>query len=635
MATPNDHEQLALEYINLLRTDPDGEYARLVGTDASTDSAISYFGVDLNVLQSQLSALTAADPLAWNTNIATAATAHSQEMIAQDAQQHTLSGEDPLSGRVATAGYTGWTNIGENIYAYSSGDLFGHAGFVVDWGFDGEDYASDGSLRSNWQTLGDGIQDGVGHRNNIMSTTFTEVGISIIEETDLSTAVGRYVVTQDFGRRSAYSAQFLGVVIDDTDNDDFYDIGEGMGGITVTLDDGSATHTTTTWDSGGWQIDVPAGTYTITFSGGALTGTIVKTATIGTANVKVDAEASEAMVVTVADTFVGGAEDDNFAGGDGNDNLSGGGGNDYLYGQDDDDILDGGEGQDRLYGGNGNDLILGGAGNDYISANGGEDSVNGGSGDDKIFGGGGDDRVAGGNGQDFIYTQSGNDTANGGGGVDYLSGGSGDDVLHGGNDADKLLGGGDNDVLYGGGGDDLLSGGYGDDRLWGGAGDDILLGSRGADSLSGQGGADSINGGDGTDWLSGGGGEDVLRGANDDDVLLGHAGHDSLYGDNGADSLNGGGGHDQLNGGAGNDVLTGSVGNDTFQFTNGWGDDTITDFANNGIEKINLAPVSGVTEISDLTISTIGGNAQIAYAGNTIVVEGLVAGDLDSGDFVF
>ncbi len=634
MTTPNAHEQLSLEYINLFRTDPDGEYARLVGVDQIVDSAINFFGVDLSALQAQLSGLTAADPVAWSTQIAVAATAHSEEMIAQDDQEHTLPGEDPLRDRIEATGYTDWTNLGENIYAYSFGDLFGHAGFVVDWGFDAEDFTNGGTLLSNWRTLGDGIQDDFGHRNTILSTNFTEVGISIIEENDESTEVGQYIVTQDFGNRISYNAQFLGVVIDDTDNDDFYDIGEGMGGVTVELNNGSTTYTTTTWSSGGWQLEVPAGTYTITFSGGALSGTIVKTATIGTANVKVDAEASEA-VAAVADSFAGGSGSDNFAGGDGNDSLSGGAGNDYLYGQNDDDFLDGGIGDDRLYGGNGIDTVLGGDGNDYINANGGDDSIEGGEGDDIIFGGGGNDRITGGDGGDSIFSQTGDDYVTGGNGSDLLNGGSGDDVFYGGDDADTLFGSRDNDMLNGEAGNDLLNGGQGNDLLLGGDGDDILRGSHGDDTLHGGNGDDSISGGDGVDHLTGGADNDVLRGADDNDVLLGHSGDDSLYGDDGADSLNGGSGDDLLRGGAGDDFLTGSSGSDTFQFLNGWGDDTITDFANDGIEKINLASVSGVTDISDLSISTINGDAQIAYAGNTIVVEGLVAGDLDSGDFIF
>ena len=63
-------------------------------------------------------------------------------------------------------------------------------------------------------------------------------------------------------------------------------------------------------------------------------------------------------------------------------------------------------------------------------------------------------------------------------------------------------------------------------------------------------------------------------------TITGGDGNDTLNGSNGADTLNGGLGDDTLAGYNGNDVLTGGGGRDTFAYySNGFGADTITDFA--------------------------------------------------------
>ena len=308
MSKPSAYEQLTLEYVNALRTDPGGEYARLVAQQANITSAVNYFGVDLGALAAQLGALSAAAPLAWSDQLSASAETHSQLMIAFDQQSHNLPGEPGLGARVTNAGYTGWSVLGENVYAFADDPLHGHAGFVIDWGYDDVDRNPDGTLKSNWQVLGDGIQDPAGHRNSLMAISRTEIGIGVIQDVDPGTGVGEFVTTQHVGSRFAYQAQFVGVVIDDLDGDAFYDMGEGMGGVTVTLTGGGAPLSTQTWASGGWQIVAPAGSYTITFSGGGLRADVVTTAILGSANVKVDAfnplVTNETPVAAVADQSI-------------------------------------------------------------------------------------------------------------------------------------------------------------------------------------------------------------------------------------------------------------------------------------------------------------------------------------------
>lgn len=478
MATPTDLEQLMLELVNRLRTDPHGEYDRLINSDdyAEISSAVSYFGVDLSALASQLAALSATHPLAWNEALHTAASLHNDEMIAQDAQQHVLPGEAGLGDRFEAAGYTGWNRIGENIYAYSRSPFYGHAGFVIDWGYDDADFDAGGGLRSDWKTRGDGIQDGAGHRVNLMSANFTEIGIAITEESDPNTDVGPYVITQDLGSRFSYSAQFVGSVIDDADDDDFYDIGEGMGGVTVTLQGGGNTYVTTTWASGGYQIEVPAGAYTITFTGGGLPGAIVVNETLGSVNVYVAVEADEASSEGV--TRIGTAGDDT------------------LNGTPYDDVIDGRGGIDTMRGGGGDDLYRVDNTLDVVDERSGEgvDTVIAGSNfrlkanveNLELTGKAG---IGRGNALDNDMTAAAEvDTR--------LYGGLGADVLRGRGGADTLSGQGHKDVLQAGAGNDLLVGGSGGDRLYGQSGDDDLRGGTGKDLLVGGAGRDVLAGGE-------------------------------------------------------------------------------------------------------------------------------------------
>jgi hypothetical protein len=58
----------------------------------------------------------------------------------------------------------------------------------------------------------------------------------VVAEGDLGTDVGPQLITQDLGSRFGYQAQFVGVVINDADGDNFYDIGEGLSGVSVQLE---------------------------------------------------------------------------------------------------------------------------------------------------------------------------------------------------------------------------------------------------------------------------------------------------------------------------------------------------------------------------------------------------------------
>ncbi|MEM9423040.1 MAG: carboxypeptidase-like regulatory domain-containing protein, partial [Pseudomonadota bacterium] len=97
---------------------------------------------------------------------------------------------------------------------------------------------------------------------------------------------GSTFVTEMFGDRG--ETYLTGVVIDDKDDDQFYDIGEGQGGVKITAYDGDEAYGTATWDSGGYTLALPAGTYRVVFEGGDLDAAYETEVTIGNENVKLD-----------------------------------------------------------------------------------------------------------------------------------------------------------------------------------------------------------------------------------------------------------------------------------------------------------------------------------------------------------
>jgi hypothetical protein len=285
--SPTGLEQEMLEMINRMRTNPADELDQIflstdpadpdyfTTRDADVNAALAFFGVDDTTLFSQWNSLTPAAPLAWNEALYNAARAHSDLMIFYDTQSHNLPGEPGLLDRIEDAGYnwSGNVSVGENVFAYTESVFHGHAAFAIDWG--------------NTPT---GIQIPPGHRENIMDAAFQEIGVAVVVDPDSTNSVGPLVVTQDYGFRANYgNARVLGVIFQDGDGDNFYDAGEGRGGVTITIRSGTTTYSTTSMDAGGYQVEVAPGTYDVTASGGGLPGNVfVGTIVVGARNVKLD-----------------------------------------------------------------------------------------------------------------------------------------------------------------------------------------------------------------------------------------------------------------------------------------------------------------------------------------------------------
>jgi uncharacterized protein YkwD len=266
---PTPQEQYMLELVNRARANPTAEGVRLrYTTDADILGAYSYFNVDLAAMAAAFAGYPVRPPLAFNADLIAAARAHSQDMASNDFQGHTGSDGATLVTRIASAGYTGWNALAENVYAYAKHVFYGHAGFNVDWGV-----------------------PSLGHRQNIMNFStsdpvYAEIGIGIVAESSSATGVGPLVVTEDFGRRVG---QFfvVGVVYADTDGDSFYDVGEGLSGIVVSTTQGNYAYTSS---SGGYAIPLAStsGSITVRAEGAALGAPQERTVALAGTNVKVD-----------------------------------------------------------------------------------------------------------------------------------------------------------------------------------------------------------------------------------------------------------------------------------------------------------------------------------------------------------
>jgi serralysin len=327
-----------------------------------------------------------AQALAFDGDLNEASEGHSQWMLATDTFSHTGSGGSSAGTRMTNAGYsfTGSWSWGENIAWATTRSPAGTQDEVL-------------LLHTN-------LMNSSGHRANILNANYREVGLGF-EVGDYGGREGAFV-TENFAR-SGSSVFLTGVAFDDMDGDRFYDVGEGLGGLTLTaVSNTGATFTTTTYGSGGYDLVLPPATYTVTFSGAGIQTTSMQT-TVGGSNVKLDlidpATGSgepppPPPPPPPSNTIVGTASGESLSGTTGNDTIQALGGNDYLYGGDGNDRLEGGTGRDSLYGGRGDDTLLGGDGNDLLYGALGRDILTGNSGQDsfvfeKNFGASNIDRI--------------------------------------------------------------------------------------------------------------------------------------------------------------------------------------------------------------------------------------------------
>jgi hypothetical protein len=264
---PTDEEQLYVEYINRARADPTAEGVRLVTTtDPDVQGALEYFKVDLDLVKQQFQAIRPTPPVSIHPLLTEAARRHSEDMFQNEYQGHNGTDGSASDQRITDAGYT-WHAMGENVYSYVENVWHGHAGFNIDWG-----------------NGPGGLQNPPGHRNTMNNALFREVGVGV--KLGSKGTVGPQLVTQDFATRQNLGPLLTGVAYFDLNGNAFYDLGEGIGGVTVRVNDAPSYAVTSR--SGGYSVPLPGdGRWTVTFDlGGIVTQRQVEV--VNGDNVKVD-----------------------------------------------------------------------------------------------------------------------------------------------------------------------------------------------------------------------------------------------------------------------------------------------------------------------------------------------------------
>ena len=255
---PTPDEQLVLEMANRARSNPVAEGQRL--------------GIDIHEGLQNPSLVGPRPPLAFNKLLLGIAEAHSRDMYNSNYFSHTDPNGTTAFDRMAHAGYD-FARAGENMAA---GTDIGSA--------DLEDFM-----------MVDSGTQGRLHRVNLLDIfpypcggppcAYSEVGIGYYEGSTPN-SIGSAFITEDFGATVSTGPLLTGVIYNDRNGNNFYDMGEGLAGVTVTPSSGS--YYAISSSSGGYAFPIgSSGTITVTASGPGL-GPITKTVTLKGTNIELD-----------------------------------------------------------------------------------------------------------------------------------------------------------------------------------------------------------------------------------------------------------------------------------------------------------------------------------------------------------
>lgn len=273
---PTPEETLIVEYLNRFRADPQAEMDIIAPAGKSGGS------VDWKMFRDEMKQLKPMPPMVINLDLLDAARKHSYYMVFNGLGHDETPGKPGFYGagpgdRIKLSGFKGggWA---ENAFAGSSGAWGSHEGFIVD--------AGEGP---------GGMQPARGHRKNMMSA-FREIGAGGVPN-------GRGLsVTHDFGSRDVRMAG--GVVYIDANDNKFYDVGEGVGQVTISSSDGNSI---TTWKSGGYTLDLK-GQKDVTITASMGGEKFSKTFPAGKDNVKFDWVVPKEIPLKAADKLLDAVE---------------------------------------------------------------------------------------------------------------------------------------------------------------------------------------------------------------------------------------------------------------------------------------------------------------------------------------
>ena len=260
---PSSQDVYMIELINRARANPAAAAAQL--------------GISLNEgLSPGTIPSTAVPPLAFNAPLTIAATNHSQWMLTNQTFSHNEGSVTPAT-RMANAGYifTSPSSSAENLAGRGTSDVLFPTQLINE---EFNDLFLDSST------------SGRTHRLNLLNASFTDIGVGLA--TGTFSGSNAMLATQDFAYSASSGPYLTGVVFNDARiHDNFYEPGEGLGGISITAvrTSDNATFSITSYPSGAYTLAVPAGTYTVTATGSGLGGAVVhNNVTVGSQNVEQD-----------------------------------------------------------------------------------------------------------------------------------------------------------------------------------------------------------------------------------------------------------------------------------------------------------------------------------------------------------
>jgi hypothetical protein len=226
-----------------------------------------------NGLGSMLNGIAASPPLALNPYLVASSRGHAQEMATNDYFGHQSAVTNKWPNEMARdAGYAltaSYPNNQNNIESLAAG----YSTFQI-------------ALRA---LLEDAGTSPPGHRYQLLATgpgsafwlAQREIGAGHASD-GTSTYVNYYSIHTAFVNSG--DLFLTGVVYADANANLRYDLGEGIGGVTVSI---GGTNTTTN-SQGGWSIPVTNGSYAVTASGGGFSGPATANVTVSGSNIEVD-----------------------------------------------------------------------------------------------------------------------------------------------------------------------------------------------------------------------------------------------------------------------------------------------------------------------------------------------------------
>ena len=274
---PTAQEQEFLQLTNRFRTDPRGEYARLISStspirsrDSDLQPELDGFNVNGSTLRSELGALQPTHPVGWHEGIQSVVAAHNAKMVSERRQFHsdTLTRRQQLLDAGVNLRFRSGEKINsENVYGFAKSAHHLHASYVIDWG------PGPGGMQTNRP-----------HRAAVINSDFEQLGAKLTNVG--GTGFGPVVNTQVLANIEDPPVMAIGAIFEDTNGTGWYEAGEGISGVSIKFEGPAGTFTTSAMSAGGYQIELPAGTYKATATGGRLKFPVIVTGiTVGSTNV--------------------------------------------------------------------------------------------------------------------------------------------------------------------------------------------------------------------------------------------------------------------------------------------------------------------------------------------------------------